>query len=240
MKIAREMIAQSRARPSVSIQSKTQISPGNSESGPIGPTGGRTESHKVAHNIAMRFRQNSSNFTSGIGESWNEYIAEYLQVARDYDLNNQQKLLYLHDIIGGDAKRFYLDSVYPHVQTFNHAVEPIGREYNSSLRQNRVKNLLNTLRLKDKLGENQDEGEAVAMVYKIIAKLAPLFPTCHRGNAHKIEFLHNAVVRPHWAAEPLSRTANHNLSFQKLYGELEAVHQLDKDAKLAVPRDKVG
>ncbi len=141
--------------------------------------------------------------------------------------------------MSGDSKRFYLDSVFPHVQTFNHAVELIEQEYNSSVRPNRVKNVLNTLRLQGKLGENQEEGEALAKVYKIISKLAQQVPNSHRGNAHKIEFLRNAVVKCDWATEPLSRIATHNLSFQQLYGELEAAHQLDKEAKLAVLRDKL-
>ncbi len=54
--------------------------------------------------------------------------------------------------------------------------------------------MLNILRLQDKLGENQDEGEALAKVYKIITKLAPQGPTANRGNAKKFEFLCSAVV----------------------------------------------
>ena len=45
-------------------------------------------SSKLAHNVAMRFR--TQKFTGYIGESWNEYVAEYLQVAMDYNLGNQK------------------------------------------------------------------------------------------------------------------------------------------------------
>ena len=45
---------------------------------------------KVAYNVATRFR--SDKFTGDIGESWNEYVQECQQVARDYGLGNQQKL----------------------------------------------------------------------------------------------------------------------------------------------------
>ena len=38
--------------------------------------------------MAMRFRQDSSNLTVDISESWKEYVGEYLQVARDMDLKN--------------------------------------------------------------------------------------------------------------------------------------------------------
>ncbi len=69
MEIAREMTARSRTRPTLLVQSNTQTAPENGYSGPSGLTGRRTESHKVAHNIAMRFRQDSSKFTLDLGES---------------------------------------------------------------------------------------------------------------------------------------------------------------------------
>ncbi len=115
--------------------------------------------------------------------------------------------------MGGDAKRFYLETVFAHEQTFNHAVELIGHEYNSSMRPNRTENVLNTLRPHDELCENQDERKTLAMVYKPNTTLAPQAPTSHRRNAHKIEFLRNTVVRFGYATEPLSRIASHNLSF---------------------------
>ena len=164
----------------------------------------------------MRFR--NDKFTGDIGESWNKHVAEYQQVARDYNMNATQKLQYLHNIMGGGAKRFYLNVAMPNVNTYNHAIDLIGQEYNSVVPQNRVKNVLNQIRLQEKLGDNQDEGEALAKVYKIITKLSAQVPPSHWGNAHKIEFLRNAVVGCEWAAEPLSRIATHNLSFQQLYG----------------------
>lgn len=88
--------------------------------------------------------------------------------------------------MSGDAKRFYLDTIFPHDQNFYHAVDMIAQEYNSIVRQNRVKNLLNTLRRQDKLSESQDEGEALAKVSKIITKVSPQVPPSHRVKAHKI------------------------------------------------------
>ena len=50
-----------------------------------------------------------------------------------------------------DAKRFYLDNIIPYVQTLNRAVDLIEQEHNSTVRQNRVKNVLSNIRLHDKL-----------------------------------------------------------------------------------------
>ena len=52
---------------------------------------------------------------------------------------------------------------------------------------------------------------------------SPQVPISHRGNAHRIEFLRNAVVGYEWATEPLSRIAPQGLPFQELYGELAAL-----------------
>ena len=60
-----------------------------------------------------------------------------------------------------------------------------------------------------------------------------------RIDAHKLEFLRNAVVGASWSREPLGRVATHNLSFQQLYGELEAALQLEKEAKHAALRDSL-
>lgn len=86
--------------------------------------------------------------------------------------------------MGGDAKRFYLNNVLPHVNTFSLPVELINQENNSVVRQNRVKNVLSQLRLQNKIGKNQDEGEELAKVYKSIIKLLPQAPTSYRGNTN--------------------------------------------------------
>eukprot|EP00171_Calliarthron_tuberculosum_P001155 IDg1155t1 len=195
--------------------------------------------HKTAHSIAMRFKDSSAKFSGDIGESWMEYVAEYQQVARDYNLSPSQKLQFLHNLVRGDAKRFYLNSVESHVNTFRQAVDMISMEYNSVVRQNRVKNYLNGLRLSTFLKQDMTPSEALERVYKLITKLAPQVPQSHRGDAHKIEFLRNAIVGENRATEPLSRIATHALSFQQLYGELEAALHLERESKLAIMRDSV-
>ncbi len=77
----------------------------------------------MAHNIAMRFKDNASKFSGDIGEAWMEYVAEYQRVARDYNLTPTQKLQFLHNLLRGDAKRFFLDRVDNYVSNFTQAVE---------------------------------------------------------------------------------------------------------------------
>lgn len=42
------------------------------------------------------------------------------------------------------------------------------------------------------------------------------------SEAHKTEFLRNSTVGYAWATDPLSRVDTHGLTFQQLYGDLDA------------------
>eukprot|EP00171_Calliarthron_tuberculosum_P002991 IDg2991t1 len=141
--IVKSVISRGRSSGAAAPATSTLITTDSSRQG----TGDGENASKVAHNIAMRFRENSAKFSGDIGESWIEYVAEYLQVSRDYNLSTVQKLQFLHNILRGDAKRFYLDQIQGHVNSFQQAVDSIGREYNSIVRQNRVKNYLSGIRL---------------------------------------------------------------------------------------------
>ena len=109
-------------------------------------------------------------------------------------------------------------------------------EYNSAVRQSRVKNYLNTLRVTSFVAQRTEMSAALAKVCKSIIHLSRQAPRSHQGDAHKVEFLRNAVVGTPWSSEPLSRVATHDLTFQQLYTELEAALQLDKESKLAILR----
>ena len=111
-------------------------------------------------------------------------------------------------------------------------------EYNSAVRQTRVKNYLNTLRVTSFVAQGTEMSAALAKVYNSIIQLSRQAPRSHQGDAHKVEFHRNAVVGTPWSSEPLSRVATHNLTFQHLYGELEAGLQLDKESKLAISWDR--
>lgn len=93
-----------------------------------GPAPQTPPSNRAAHDVPVRFRDNSHKFSGGIGESWIEYVADYLQVARDYNLTPTQKFIFLHNLLCGDAKRFYMDSVEIYAINFGQAVELVKDE----------------------------------------------------------------------------------------------------------------
>lgn len=106
----------------------------------------------------------------------------------------------------------------------------IDQEYNSPVRQTRMKNFYDSIRVSEFVNQGVEISLALAKVYKLILQLSRQVPVSHRGDAHRIDFFCRSVIGFGWSHEPLSRIATNNLSFQKVYGELEAALQLHKEA----------
>lgn len=64
-------------------------------------------------------------------------------------------------------------------------------------------------------------------------------PPSHRGDAHHVDFLKQAVIEYSYSLEPLQRVSFQNCSFQHLYSELEAALLLRKENELKVVRSSV-
>lgn len=107
----------------------------------------------TAHRVAMRFKDSDTKFSGDIGQYWMEFVSEYHQVARYYNLAPSQKKHYLHNLLKGDAKRYYIDQFDTVTQNFSQAVAMIDNEYSSVVLQNRVKAYLSSLRLSKFLGD---------------------------------------------------------------------------------------
>lgn len=133
----------------------------------------------------------------------------------------RKKWQFLHNFLSKNALRFYLDQVQPFTVTHQQAIGAIDWEYNSAVRQARVKNHLNALRVSSFVSSGMEIYTAISNVYTTILKLSRQCPPSNRGNAHCIEFLRQAVVGFSWSHEPLSQVPTQNLSFQQLYSELE-------------------
>lgn len=200
---------------------------------PIQQTDSQDTMKKTAHNVAMRLKDADQKFSGDLSECWEDYKDEYEQISEDYNLSDEQKLKYLHNLLRKDAHRFYLESVKPNSETYDNAVELLEKEYNSIVRQTRVKNHLNSLRLTQFITADTDTASALAKVYKRILNMSRQVPLTHRGDAHKIEFLRTAVVGQSWARVPLSRVATEGLTFQQLYSELEIAVQLERESLAA-------
>lgn len=96
-----------------------------------------------------------------------------------------QKLQYLHNLLQGDAKRYYFDKIDRYATSFLQAIQMLEREYNSPARQNRVENYLNSLRVTTFVAQRIEISEALAKVYTSMIKLSRQAPRSHQGTPIK-------------------------------------------------------
>lgn len=215
------------------ILNGTIYSPNNLRPNPEQSSEAQDTQKKMAHNVAMRLKDSDQKFSGDLAECWEDFKDEYEQICEDYNLTEEQRFKYLHNLLRKDAHRFFLDSVKPVAKSYSGAVELLEKEYNSVVRQTRVKNHLNGLRLSQFINDETDVASALAKVYRRILTMSRQVPMTHRGDAHKIEFMRRAVVGYSWAKEPLSRVATAGLKFQQLYAELEIAVQLERESNAA-------
>jgi len=84
-----QLAAGRRANATAATDDSPSASGHNGGSSSVGAT---SPPDRFAHNVAMRFKDKAAKFSCGLGEAWKEYVADYLQVSRDYNLTASQKL----------------------------------------------------------------------------------------------------------------------------------------------------
>lgn len=82
----------------------------------------------LAHRVSMRYMDNQITFSGGAKECLDDYVAEYDLVGRDIGLSQQQKPRYVHNILRGDAKRFYLSELEPFTKSYADSIARIRAE----------------------------------------------------------------------------------------------------------------
>eukprot|EP00168_Porphyra_purpurea_P019439 TRINITY_DN7756_c0_g2_i1.p1 TRINITY_DN7756_c0_g2~~TRINITY_DN7756_c0_g2_i1.p1 ORF type:complete len:250 (+),score=58.51 TRINITY_DN7756_c0_g2_i1:173-922(+) len=68
---------------------------------------GQSSHARKAHNVAMRYRDESKKYTGAEDQALHEHIAGYQDVCTDYELTHEEQLTFLHHMFGGEAKRYY-------------------------------------------------------------------------------------------------------------------------------------
>ena len=178
----------------------------------------------MAHNIASRFKR-EERYSGKIGENINEVIDNYCHAADDYNLNEDQKLRYFHNIFDGEAKRFYCTSIAGTQASFDAAVQRMLQEFNSITRQNRVRKLLQNLRLSHFLKtKNGSVSEGLEELRETITGYTPQGPKTRRSDPDKTEYLHDALIGTEWAKPVLTQSLAFTppWTFQQMYTALDA------------------
>ena len=191
---------------------------------------------KVAHNIAIRFKEQDKKFSGAIGESWDEFLQEFKAALNECDVTHTQASKLFHHILTGEAKRFYYAQLHNHALSFEDLVNGIREEYNSSTRQMRALNYLQNIHVRDFINNGRSASEALSNVYSLITRMEPLVPPSHRGNEHKLQFLRRAVLGESWASVPIAGLHLAEYKFEGFHARLDAQIQQQREEKRALSR----
>ena len=136
---------------------------------------------------------------------WNLWmsICKYLAIITSH----RHKTQYLHKILRGDAKSFYLDRVDGYATMYQRAVNMINNEEKFPLRRTRVNNYLTSLRLSSLENNGIETSASPSQIYRIIIKFSRKALKSYQGDFHKVEFFRNAVFDYPWSHEPLKRVS---------------------------------
>jgi len=72
---------------------------------------------RQAHNIGQRFKDMSAKFSGKADQLWDDYVLQYDLVTHGYRVDAVNKLAVLHNILAGEALRFFLDHVVGNATT---------------------------------------------------------------------------------------------------------------------------
>jgi len=194
---------------------------------------------KAARDVYVRFKDERAMFGGTKEKWWPDFVSTYNLIYRDYALSPQLKLQFLHKFLTGAAKVFLLDKVLPVVNTNGDAVDHVHQEYHPFVQREQMKNSLSNLRVSCLVGKGMTVNLALVKVYERVSRRSRMVLAADQGDEHRIAFLRGVVIGYTWAAEPLSRIATHNLSFQQLYAELSSSLSLSWESANAVARDRI-
>lgn len=142
-------------------------------------------------------------------------------------VNDDQKIRFKINTSRKNANRLFLESVNPNVESYHEAANLLKNEYNSAVRQTRIKFHLSGLWIERFVKDEVDTAAALAVVPKEMFAMFQQVSEFYWSDPHKIEFLRKSVVGRQWAEDPLSRIATTELSFQQLYAVLEIAVQFE-------------
>jgi len=191
------------------------------------------------HPVGNRFKDQSAKFSGRTQQLWDDYTTHYDHVTRDLSVSAQHKMQFLHNLLSGEALRFYLEDVMRTVVTYEAACAKIRESFRSPVRQGRAKNVLQLLRMSDFVAKGLSGSDALKETYELVARVSKNVPRAFSGDTHRANFLRGAVIGYPWAMHPLSRMDTHDISFPDLYEGLFAALCLHQDSASAMARDRV-
>ena len=178
------------------------------------------DDRRVAHNMSQRFKHSDDKFSAQTGQKIEEFFTNYEIAANDYKLTEEQKLKFLHNLFGGQARRYYTDQASLE-RTYIGAKCVMLDEFNSRTKQESTRLYLQSLTLKKVMEKHSiDEPKALERIWEEITQYAPSCPPEYRSDRVMVEYLSDALRGNDWAENSLDNAYSNDWSFNKLYTSL--------------------
>ena len=176
-------------------------------------------SSRVHHYISQRFKDKENKYSGNDEEDLFEFFISSETVADDYNMTEDQSLKFLHNLLRGEALRFFNQSVKNYAISYRDAKTRIIRHFNSADVQNRIKNELLSLNFDTFVEKEGSKTKALSSIAAYISNTSPKCPIAFRHESHRVEFLKKSLLKETWARTVLM-DINDETTFQSLYTRL--------------------
>ncbi len=185
------------------------------------------------------FSSKDRKYNGNDGESYDEFVDQYLAASRDLWLSPAKRLEYIHNFFHGEALRFYNANIVGRAHEFSEALQMGKEQFNSASKQQQVNAELSKLSYGKYLGKTGGEKrKAFKNLKNHIEKRIPLCPGTWRHEIYKIRVLLDELVTDDWDNNTLSRVSA-STSWRGLCTELYAALQIRIERE-SESRDTVG
>ena len=211
-------------------QHQSEFDSPNETGNPYVPTTRQEPNPRAHHDMAQRFKDKDNKYGGSEEENLSEFLDSYSAISNDYNLTQQQRLQYFHNLFKEEALRYFNTSVKGKVHSFGEACSKIREHFQSSDVQTRVLNELRRTRLSDFISKHETKPKALSALASYISNRFPQCPSTYRHEFHRVDFLKNALMSESWASSILMRV-NQQTQYQAFYTELANALQFHEELK---------
>lgn len=189
-----------------------------------------TVNNRIHHDIGQRFKSKESKYGGNDDEDLLEFLMTYETAAHDYDMTEEQKCRYVHNIFKEEALRHYNANVRDEASSYIEAKRLMLSHFNSPDVQARVKNELRTLKFQTFVTQNGTKAKALSAIASYIANRSRKCPPSYSHETHRVEFMKNALIKEAWA-KPILMEITDSTKFQQLYTKLANALQFHEESE---------
>lgn len=183
---------------------------------------------RVCHDISQRFKDRENKYGGTDEEDLSEFLSVYDTVSIDYELTDNQKLQFMHNLFKRQALRFFNTTARSSARTYEQAKELMVEQFNSENVRSRVLNQLQSIRFVTYVRSEGSRTKALSVMSNYIQNQSTKCPLTHQEEAHRVGFLKRAIIREPWA-RPIIREVNEKNRYQEFYQDFANALQLEEE-----------